>query len=128
MSGQRYFWLKLPSDFFSSKRIKKLRRLAGGDTLTIIYLKLQLLAIKSEGILKYTGVESDIFQELAIDIDEDPDNVHMCISYLVSVGLAELSDTSYLFLPYAVTNTGSESSSAARMRRSRAMLTDGSES
>ena len=128
-SGKRFYWLKLPDDFFGSKRIKKLRRLAGGDTLTIIYLKLQLLSIRSGGILQYAGIEETLFQELALDIDEDPDNVRMCISYLLQTGLAEMSETSALFLPFAVANTGSETSSAARMRQARSQLkiTDGAQ-
>ena len=48
---KRYYWLKLQDGFFTSKRIKKLRRLAGGDTYTIIYLKMQLLAMKTDGVL-----------------------------------------------------------------------------
>ena len=48
MGQKRYFWLKLFEDFFSSKRIKKLRSLAGGDTYTIIYLKMQLKALPPE--------------------------------------------------------------------------------
>lgn len=122
MSGQRFFWLKLPEDFFSSKRIKKLRRLAGGDTLTIIYLKLQLLAIRSGGIIRFSGLESTIYDELALDLDEDPSNVQMCIQYLLSTGLAEASDESALLLPWAVANTGSETSSARRMREARDRL------
>ena len=39
--NRRYYWLKLKDDFFKDKKIKKLRQLAGGDTYTIIYLKLQ---------------------------------------------------------------------------------------
>ena len=45
INGKRYFWLKLDRHFFNNARIKKLRRLAGGDTYTIIYLKLLLLSI-----------------------------------------------------------------------------------
>lgn len=117
---KRYYWLKLQSDFFSSMRIKKLRKLAGGDTLTIIYLKLQLKAIKSDGVLEWTGLESNIFDELALDIDEDRDNVELCLRYLLSCGLAETSDNAQrVFLPWVVANTGSESSSAERVRRFR---------
>ena len=47
--NKRYFWFKLFDDFFQSKRIKKLRNLAGGDTYTIIYLKMQLKALKTDG-------------------------------------------------------------------------------
>jgi hypothetical protein len=39
LADKRYYWLKLQDGFFDSKRIKKLRKLAGGDTYTIIYLK-----------------------------------------------------------------------------------------
>lgn len=116
MAGKRYYWLKLKDDFFNSKRIKKLRRLAGGDTFTIIYLKMQLLAMKSDGILKWTGLEEDFASELALDLDEEPDNVRVTMNYLLSCGLAESSDNINFYLPFSVENVGSESSSAQRVR------------
>ena len=116
MPGKRYYWLKLQDGFFSSKRIKKLRKLAGGDTFTIIYLKMQLLAIKTDGYLKWTGLEDDFAAELALDLDEDEDNVKITLAYLQNCGLIETSDNVSFFLPYAVENTGSEGSSAKRMR------------
>lgn len=115
-TGKRYYWLKLQEDFFSSKRIKKLRRLAGGDTYTIIYLKMQLLAMRNDGILTYSGLEEDFASELALDLDEEPDNVDITIRYLLSCGLMETSDNREYFIPYVVANTGSEGSSAKRMR------------
>lgn len=119
MAGKRYFWLKLYDDFFDSKRIKKLRRLAGGDTYLIIYLKMQLKAIKSDGVLTFTGLESDIAEEIALDINEEPDNVRVTLQYLLNCGLAETNGNSNVFLPFAVENTGSEGSSAKRMREYR---------
>lgn len=118
--SKRYYWLRLKDDFFASKRIKKLRRLAGGDTYTIIYLKLQLLAMKTDGIIKYTGLEEDFADELALDIDEESDNVRVTLSYLLSTGLAETSDNVSYYFPYAVENTGSEVASTKRSRECRA--------
>ena len=46
--AKRYYWLKFRDDFFDSKRIKKLRKMAGGDTYVIIYLKMQLKAATSQ--------------------------------------------------------------------------------
>lgn len=115
----RYHWLKLYDDFFGSKRIKKLRKLAGGDTYTIIYLKMQLKAIKSAGVLKWTGLEEDFAAELALDLDESVDDVKITLNYLLSCGLAETSDGTNFFFPYAVANTGSETSAAKRMREMR---------
>ena len=114
--GKRYFWLRLKDDFFDSRRIKKLRRLAGGDTFTIIYLKLQLVAMKHDGILKWTGLEESVADELALEINEDPDNVEVTLRYLLSCGLAETSDNVNFFFPYAVENVGSEGASAQRVR------------
>ena len=120
MSGKRYYWLKLKDDFFSSKRIKKLRRLAGGDTFTIIYLKMQLKALKTDGVLRWSGLEDNFADELALDLDEEPDNVRLTLQYLASCGLVETSDDISFFLPYAIENTGSETASTQRSREFRA--------
>lgn len=117
--GKRYYWLKLKDDFFDSKRIKKLRKMAGGDTYTIIYLKMQLLAMKHDGIIKYTGLEASFAEELALDLDEEPDDVAVTLAYLTAVGLAETSDEVNFFFPYAVENVGSEGASAQRVREHR---------
>ena len=119
MAEKRYYWLKLQDDFFEDKKIKKLRRLAGGDTYTIIYLKMQLLAMKRGGVLEYTGLESTFAEELALDLDEEPDNVSVTVGYLLNCGLLETSDDREFFVPSAVANTGSEGSSAKRMREYR---------
>jgi hypothetical protein len=54
--NRRYYWLRLKEDFFTDKRIKRLRRISGGETYTIIYLKLLLLSLKDSGKLYYDGV------------------------------------------------------------------------
>ena len=118
-SGKRYYWLKLKEDFFTSKRIKKLRGMAGGDTYLIIYLKLQLKAMKTDGIIRFDHLEDNIADELALDLDENPDDIRATLIYLTSCNLAETSDDSDFFFPYAVENVGSESSSAARPTRPR---------
>jgi len=118
-SGKRYFWLKLKEDFFGSKRIKKLRNMAGGDTYLIIYLKLQLKAMKTDGIIQFDHLEDNIMDELALDLDEKPDDVAATLIYLTHCGLAETSDQETFYFPYAVENVGSENSSAARVREYR---------
>ena len=118
-SGKRYFWLKLKEDFFDSKRIKKLRNMAGGDTYLIIYLKLQLKAMKKDGVIVFDHLEQNIADELALDLDENADDVAATLIYLTHCGLCESSDNESFYFPYAVENVGSESSSAARVREFR---------
>lgn len=116
---KKYVWLKLKEDFFSSKRIKKLRKMAGGDTYTIIYLKMQLLSLKSDGVLSYTGLEDNFASELALDLDERPEDVQVVLMYLASCGLIETSDNVNFLLPYVVESTGKETDAAQRMREMR---------
>ena len=117
---KRYFWLRLYDDFFGSFRIKKLRKMAGGDTYVIIYLKMQLKAMKTDGVLQYRGLGTDFVDELAIDIDEEPDDVRVTLMYLLSCGLAETNDQKTFFFPFSVANTGSETSTTQRVREFRA--------
>ena len=117
--AKRFYWLKLPDSWFRQKEIKKLRRIAGGDTYTIIYLKMLLVAIKQDGKLFFEGVEEDFYEELALEIDEEPENVKMTLSYLFSQHLIEPVSADEYSLPEAKVMTGSESESAERMRRMR---------
>lgn len=116
MTEKRYFWLKLYDDFFTSKRIKKLRSIAGGDTYTIIYLKMQLKSLKTEGFLYFDGVMSDFAEELALDIDESVEDVKVTINYLMSVGLLETNDGEEYKLPFLDNCIGSETAHTQRQR------------
>ncbi len=118
--NRKFYWMKLKKDFFSSKRIKKLRKIAGGDTYTIIYLKMQLKALDTEGYLYFDGYMENFYEELALDIDEEVENVKVTVTYLLSVGLIECNaDGSEWKLPYLEDCIGSESASAQRVREHR---------
>lgn len=114
--GKRYYWLKLKEDFFKSKRIKKLRNMAGGDTYTIIYLKMQLLSLRTDGVIQWTGLEERFADELALDLDEKPEDVEVTLMYLLKTGLIETIDNVSFVLPWVLENTGSETAAAQRMR------------
>lgn len=117
--SKRYYWLKLKEDFFEQRVIKKLRKIAGGDTYTIIYLKLQLLAMKNDGKLVFENVEEDFASEMALELDEDIENVRVTLMYLEKNNLIEtISDEEY-FLPEVLSVTGSETASAIRVREHR---------
>lgn len=118
MADKRYYWLKLVEDYFNSPKIKKLRKIAGGDTYTIIYLKMQLLSISTNGIISFEGIEQSFDEELALKLDEDLDNVKVTLAYLQSQGLIENNSNDFL-LPEACKNIGSECDSAKRVREFR---------
>lgn len=118
--AKRYYWLKLSDDFFKSKPVKKLRRIAGGDTYTVIYLKMLLVALKQDGKIYYEGVEDTFADELALDLDEDAENVKVTIAFLKAQNLLVDGDVENEYiLPECAAMTGTESDSAERMRRMR---------
>ena len=96
---KRYFWLKLHKDFFQRKEIKRLRKIAGGDTYTIIYLKMLLRSIMSDGKLYFDGLEEDFSSELALDLDESEENVQITVTYLLNSGLLEMRSEDEYYLP-----------------------------
>ena len=118
--NRRYYWLKLKEDFFTDKRIKRLRRISGGDTYTIIYLKLLLLSLKDSGKLFYDGVETDFIKELALTIDETEDDVMVTVNYLMAQGLMEIiTENDEYFLTEIPSLIGSKTASTRRSRKSR---------
>lgn len=117
--AKKYFWLKLKDDFFRQKEIKKLRKIAGGDTYTIIYLKMQLLSLKNEGRLYFEGLEDNFIEEIALEIDEEIENVKVTILFLMKYKmLEELSQDEFL-MTHAAASIGSETQSAERVRKFR---------
>ena len=117
--AKRYYWLKLKADWFLDKRIKKLRSIAGGDTHTIIYLKMMLLSLKDEGKLYFVGVEDNFASEIALALDEDAENVKLTLAFLQRHGLIEIGDDDEYQLTEVPTIIGSETASTIRSRECR---------
>lgn len=116
---KRYYWFRLHKDFFQKKEIKRLRRVAGGDTYAVIYLKMLLRSIADGGKLYFDGYEETFVSELALDIDEDEQNVQITVNYLLKNGLLLECEADEYYLPEANNNTGSETAAASRMRKLR---------
>jgi len=116
--NNRYYWLKLKNDFFNQKEIKKLRKIAGGDTFTIIYLKMLLKSISDNGVIYYDGHEDNLAEQISLTIDEDIDNVKITMMFLEKHDLIETYGTD-IKLPEAVSSVGTETKSAERVRKHR---------
>lgn len=118
MANKKYYWLKLKKDFFKDRRMKKLRKIAGGPVYTIIYLKLQLLSLDNNGVIEFEGVEDNLVEELELEIDETAEDIQATLFLLEKWGIAELKEED-LFLPEVVENTGKETAAAKRVRKHR---------
>lgn len=119
--NKKYYWLKLKEDFFDKKDIRYLRSLPDGDKLIIIYLKLLLSSIRSEGIVYYDGLLDTNVEELALSLDEDKQTIQYTLLALKKIGtIEEREDGSILVKSLKDQNMiGKEGKSAERVRRFR---------
>lgn len=118
--AKRYYWLKLMENFFRQKEIIKLRKIAGGDTYTIIYQEMMLMSLQNGGKLYFDDFGEDIAEEIALELNESVENVRITISYLTAHGLmTACEDENEYLLEKVPVMTGSESAAAERMRRYR---------
>lgn len=117
--AKRYYWLQLKTDFFDQKEIKLLRKIAGGDTYTVIYLKMLLASLKDEGKLYFESIGDNFAEEISLLIDEDTENVAITLNFLKSKQLIEVVEDDEYYLNRMPEMLGSESYSAERVRRHR---------
>ena len=120
MAGKRYYWLKLQVSFFQELIIKQLRTLPDGDSIVLLYLKLLLKAINTEGIIYYQNILPTLDEEIALDTGEKPALVRLTISALLEYRAAVLLENQSLQLLYLEDMVGSETDSAVRVRNHRA--------
>lgn len=118
-TNRRYYWIQLAQDFFKSKEMKLLRKMPGGDTYTIIYLKLMLISLEDNGKIFYEGLAQDLAEEMALLIDEDTEAVRMTLIFLSKKGLLTKNNNFEFFLEQVPEMVGSETASTRRSRKHR---------
>ena len=119
LKNKRYFWIQLTQDFFKSKEMKLLRKIAGGDTHTIIYLKMMLISLEDGGHIYYDGLADNLAEELSLVIDENIEDIKITLIFLESKGLLTKKSERDYFLEQVPEMVGSETASARRVRKFR---------
>ena len=123
MAIKKLYYLQLPQNYFNRLAQKKLRKQDDGLLMQVIYLKMLLAGLGNEGLILYQGIYDSLSEEIAEEIDEDPEVVQKAIDYLLDNHMArEVQDEEGggMFFPESDELTGSESESAERVRRHRA--------
>lgn len=120
--NRKYYWLKLKEDFFEDKTTKYLQSLPDGYKLIICYLKMQLKALKTDGVIKYDRLFPTNVEELALILDEDINIVKLMLEALKRIGaVEELNDGSLAILAMEEL-VGSETNWAKLKRQQRQKL------
>ena len=85
-----YFWLKLDENFYNNIIIKKARKTS--DTMVIVYQRLMLQSLATNGYLYYEGAFENLAEELAISLDEEIEQVQMALAFFSKYGLIQFDD------------------------------------
>jgi len=125
VNKKRYYWLQLSEDWFSSTKIKRLRKISGGDTFVVIYLKMMLKTLNNNGKFIYEGIEDSVSEEIALAIDENPDDVLVTFNYLIKVGLIKELSEAELLLTEVPERTMSKYDKSIARQQQRLSKTDG---
>ena len=113
--NKRYYWLKLPKDFFERKEVKLLRKLENGALYVLIYQKILLNALETDGEIYFDHLTDTPEEELAISINEEVEDVKNVLKFLLDKQLVTFSEDTYLIEHFA-TLVGKEANSTERVR------------
>lgn len=121
MSEKIYYYIKLEEQYFGSKMQKAIRKQAGGTDMLICYLKMQLRYAKDNGYIKYDKLYPTPYEEIANDIDEEPEIVLATVNFLAKFGYFEQVNKELFYLPEMQVRIGSKTDAAKRMEKHRAL-------
>lgn len=117
--NKKYFWFKLKEDFFQSKEMKILRKMPSGSDMIVVLLKLQLHALKTNGIIEIDGLCNTTEEELSILIDEDTNLIKMSLMALNKFSLLNVVNEKDIRMLLHEELIGQETASTIRSRKSR---------
>lgn len=119
MAEKKYYWLKLPRNFFGKHYIKILRAKENGELLVLFYMWMLTEAIDHEGRLRYSEDIPYDEEMLAEASDFALHIVTQALQQFTKLQLVITESDGTLFMPKSIEMIGSESASAQRVREYR---------
>ena len=122
---KRYYWLKLKENFFEEDTIEWLEEQPNGKEYCLIYLKLCLKSLKTDGVL-VRNVGSMLIpydaETLARVTNSTVDTVKVAMDLFKKIGLIQLLDTGEIYINQLNELVGSETEAAKQKRLQRAKV------
>lgn len=119
MAGNKYYWLKLQNNFFEKEEIKILLAMQNGTIYVIIYLKLLLKSIETEGALTFKRTIPYTPEMISSITGENIDIVRIAIDIFIKLKLMENLENGALFMNEIQNMVGAESKWAEIKRKQR---------
>lgn len=122
--NQKYYWMKLPADFFEDDAIQWLKEQPDGEKYALFYIELCLKSLKTEGVLiRRVGdmlIPYDA-EMLARLTNTDVTVVVVALELLKRIKLVEILENGEIYLSAVESMTGKETASTIRSRKCRAL-------
>ena len=119
MAG-RYYWLKLNENFFVSDVVEWLEDQENGEKYVLLYLKLCLKSLKTDGVLVRQVGKMTIqhtAESIAKQTQFDIEIVENALVLFEQIGLIEKNDKGESYLPEVTNMTGSGSASESATKK-----------
>lgn len=119
MAEKKYYWLKLPRNFFGKHYIKILRAKENGELLVLFYMWMLTEAMDHKGRLRYS---EDIPYDEEMLAEASGFALHIvtqALQQFTKLQLVITESDGTLFMPKLIEMVGSESASAQRVREYR---------
>lgn len=118
LEKNKFYWMRLYTDFFENPAILHIQSLKGSDKIIIILLKLSLMSVKYDGILRVSNTIPYTAETLAKVIGISKLKMQEAINLFKELDLMVLEDDSFV-MTQVIKATGKETASAERKRRER---------
>ena len=121
MSEKRYYWLKLPRDFFKRHDIKFIKTLPNGREIAFFYTELMAESVDHDGELRFSPEIPYSEGMLAALMDTPIEIVTEAMKVLKEFGLVKVSEDGTIILPKVIKmiDSASDTDGARRVRRFR---------
>ena len=116
---KKYYWLKLKRDFFKRHDIRIIEEMPNGKDYILFYLKMLLESIDHEGELRFSETIPYNEQMLSVITNTNIDIVKSAMKIFIDLHMIDILDDSTIYMAEVLKLTGSETATAARMRKSR---------
>jgi len=118
LEKNKFYWMRLYTDFFENPAILHIQSLRGSDKTIIILLKLSLMSVKYNGILRVSNVIPYTPETLAKVLGVTKAKMDEAINLFIKLDLMLLQDGS-LVMSNVIRATGKETPAAERKRLER---------
>lgn len=119
-SKDKYYFIKLPKDFFQSYKMRALEGVPEGKNYELMYLKLICESVSHNGYLRFDP-QTPYTVEMIAGITNTPiDTVRVGLSVLQRFGLIEINERDTIYLPEvpAMTTSTTEGALKKQLQRS----------